>query len=326
LENQTIELHVLPAPSANPSSPVIIVIILWFVSLVLSLLSALFSIFVKQWLHTYAKWTEVAHSNLQQGLILRGFYQANFKAWRIPTIFTALGVLLQVALVLFVIGLVTYLWTLNFVVSSVLSFFALLMVVLSAIVIILPVFYEDCPYKFPLGYVLLKIRTYSSEGDWTERDVPIAKRHLHLDDEQPPLTRAIAQTALLLDIAPDQFEEAIFSSNSDNATVVQTMAMARSRVHELSAQSTTLLSRIVTSRTMLQSDLDDDDDARLMNLWQITLGSMAHTPLAIFHAIHYLEEHIRDKIKGGAHDSSKKYMKLLVTCILPQCSNLPSGK
>jgi hypothetical protein len=166
-------------PSASPSPTVIIVIVLWFISLVLSLLSALFSIFVKQWLHAYPRWTEVAHNNLQQGLILRSFYWANFNYWRIPAIFAALGVLLQIAPVLFVIGLVAYLWTLNFVVSSVLSFFALLMAILSALIIVLPLFYEACPYKFPLVYVPLQSRTHSSEHDWTERDVPIAKRHLH---------------------------------------------------------------------------------------------------------------------------------------------------
>jgi DMSO reductase anchor subunit len=68
----------LSLPTASPSFTVIIVIVLWFVSLVLSLLSALFSIFIKQWLHTYKKWTEVAHTNLQQGIMLRGFYQASF--------------------------------------------------------------------------------------------------------------------------------------------------------------------------------------------------------------------------------------------------------
>ncbi|KAJ7814588.1 hypothetical protein B0H14DRAFT_2217057, partial [Mycena olivaceomarginata] len=73
LEGQTPVGNALP-PSASPSPTVIIVIVLWFISLVLSLLSALFSIFVKQWLHTYAKWTEVAHNNLEQGLTLRGFY------------------------------------------------------------------------------------------------------------------------------------------------------------------------------------------------------------------------------------------------------------
>ncbi|KAJ7226551.1 hypothetical protein C8J57DRAFT_1031883, partial [Mycena rebaudengoi] len=71
--------------------------------------------------------------------------------WKIPDFFTALGVLLQVSLVLFAIGLVAYLWTLNFGVSSVLSFFVLLMIVLSALVVSLPVFYEDCPYKSPLA-------------------------------------------------------------------------------------------------------------------------------------------------------------------------------
>ncbi|KAJ7017628.1 hypothetical protein C8F04DRAFT_898480, partial [Mycena alexandri] len=73
---QTIDISILSPPSASPSPTVIIVIVLWFISLVLSLLSALFSIFVKQWLHTYAKWMEVAHNNLKQGLVLRGFYQA----------------------------------------------------------------------------------------------------------------------------------------------------------------------------------------------------------------------------------------------------------
>ncbi|KAJ7857012.1 hypothetical protein B0H13DRAFT_1571055, partial [Mycena leptocephala] len=74
LAGQTVNNIASSPPSATPSPTVIIVIVLWFVSLVFSLLSALFSISAKQWLHTYYKWTEVAH--MQHGLILQGFYRA----------------------------------------------------------------------------------------------------------------------------------------------------------------------------------------------------------------------------------------------------------
>jgi hypothetical protein len=287
--------------------------VLWFISLLLSLLSALFSIFMKQWLHTYDRWTEVAHNNLQQGLILRRFYQAGFHSWRIPAIFTALGVLLQVALILFVIGLVVYLWTLQFVVVySVVSCFAILMIVLSAIVICLPVVYEDCPYKLPVAYVLLKFRIKSTERDWTERDVPIAKKHLHLDDKQPPVDRIIAQTALLLDIAPIQLELAISPSTSnmsdsgDQAPAAK--VLVEGRVHELSAQSIVLLSNIVTS--LLQGEFKEDDDARLMGLWQITLLHMARAPLALFHAAHYLEKRVKEEKSSDQGRSMSSFSSL----------------
>jgi hypothetical protein len=322
LAGQTVNNIASSPPSATPSPTVIIVIVLWFVSLVFSLLSALFSISAKQWLHTYYKWTEVAH--MQHGLILQGFYRANFNSWRVPETITGLGVLLQVALVLFAIGLVGYLWTLNFVVSSVLSVFALLMVVLSVLA---------CPYKFPPAYVLLKFRTGTSKRDWTERDVPIAKRNLHLDEQQPALTRVIAQTALLLDIAPDQLELAIApspdiapgklelaSAPSLDDILSQTIGLARGRVYQLSDELTALLSSIVTSQTILKGDpLSEDDDSRLLGLWRITLGPMARAPLTIFRAISYLEKRITEIISS---DLAKKYVDLLVTFILPLCCKL----
>ncbi|KAF7357334.1 Zf-C3HC-domain-containing protein [Mycena sanguinolenta] len=310
----------LSAPSASPSSTVIIVIALWFVSLVLSLLSALFSIFIKQWLHTYDKWTEVAHTNLQQGIMLRGFYQASFKHWRIPAIFTALGVLLQVALLLFVIGLVAYLWTLNFVVSSVLSFFALIMIVLSAVVIFLPVAYEDCPYKFPLAYVLLTWRRDSTERDWTERDIPLAKKHLHLDDKHRALARAIAQTALLLDIAPAELNSAISPPDSilHPPTRDQTLALVRARVHELSSESTCLLSNVITSNTILQSTLTEAEDAQLLVLWQITFSALLRPPKAILLALQHLEK----RIKHGGSKMDENFVDVLVNCIMPRCCDL----
>ncbi|EJD49946.1 hypothetical protein AURDEDRAFT_58820, partial [Auricularia subglabra TFB-10046 SS5] len=59
---------------ATPSPTIIVVLALWFVGLMLSLLAALFCIFMKQWFHAYSKWTD--QNSFQQGLILRGFYQS----------------------------------------------------------------------------------------------------------------------------------------------------------------------------------------------------------------------------------------------------------
>jgi hypothetical protein len=187
---------------------------------------------------------------------------------------------------------VAYLWTLNFVVSSVLSFFALVMIVLSAVVIFLPVAYENCPYKFPLAYVLVTWRRGSTERDWTERDVPLAKKHLHLDDKHRALARAIAQTALLLDIAPGEFNSAISPSDSIlyPTTPEQTLTLAGARAHELSRESTCLLSNVITSSTILQSTLTEAEDAQLLVLWQIIFSALPRPPKAILLALQHLEE------------------------------------
>ena len=85
---------------------------LWFLSLILSLASALFGILGKQWCREYMKWYSVL-SRPQENIILRQVRYEAWEEWRVVSLIAAIPALLESALVLFFIGLVVYSWTLE---------------------------------------------------------------------------------------------------------------------------------------------------------------------------------------------------------------------
>ncbi|PCH42418.1 hypothetical protein WOLCODRAFT_51656, partial [Wolfiporia cocos MD-104 SS10] len=126
-----------------------VVNILWFSSLMLSLGAASIGISARQWLNYHVGHT--SNTPIQSVRIWHLRHTAFIK-WRIPQIIAILPVLLQIALVLFLVGLVIRLWPLNQVVAHVM---AALLAILSAFLIvtaILPTFNTSCPYKSPQAW------------------------------------------------------------------------------------------------------------------------------------------------------------------------------
>ena len=80
---------------------------MWFLSLVISLASALLGILAKQWIREYLTWdkaTALPKTNIR-------VRQVRFEAWEdwhTPAIISAIPVLLEVAIILFVMGLVLF--------------------------------------------------------------------------------------------------------------------------------------------------------------------------------------------------------------------------
>ncbi|EIN03708.1 hypothetical protein PUNSTDRAFT_77636, partial [Punctularia strigosozonata HHB-11173 SS5] len=84
---------------------------LWFLSLILSLGSALLGLFVKQWLREYILWTSI--SPIQHAIQLRRYRFEALQRWHVPSIVTLVPGLLQMSALLFVAGLVVLLWQMN---------------------------------------------------------------------------------------------------------------------------------------------------------------------------------------------------------------------
>jgi hypothetical protein len=92
---------------------------------------------------------------------------------------------------LFIIGLSIYLWELNIGVAAALSALSIVMVVMALVTIILPVFYQSCPYKTPLGYFLVYLRydlprrksafQISSWKDWDTHQVVEFQKNVRED-------------------------------------------------------------------------------------------------------------------------------------------------
>jgi len=98
-------------PTFTPSPTAIRINILWFLSLIFSLATVLVGIIALQWLREHLR--PQSHLEPQIAFSLHYLNVKSLDRWYLPQIFTALPLLLQVGLVLFLAGIVDFLWSLN---------------------------------------------------------------------------------------------------------------------------------------------------------------------------------------------------------------------
>jgi hypothetical protein len=145
-----------PHPTTfQPESSDVRVNILWLVSLVASLLAALLSILVKQWLGEYMTWTSMVPG--KNTVALRQYRAQGWDRWRVRRYREMIPVLLQLALVLFLCGLVDLLWNLQSTVAIVINAVAGITVSIWLFVTLMPVVVPQCPYRSPLSWVSRRI-------------------------------------------------------------------------------------------------------------------------------------------------------------------------
>ncbi|KAI1787531.1 hypothetical protein LXA43DRAFT_704461 [Ganoderma leucocontextum] len=119
---------------------------LWFASLVFSLASASIALIVKQWLHEVSSGLS---GTSRETARLRQHRLNSLIKWKIGTIVLVPSVLLQIALVLFLSGLLVLLWTIHQTVASVTTILVGALFLFFAVVTALPVFKWDCCYRSP---------------------------------------------------------------------------------------------------------------------------------------------------------------------------------
>jgi hypothetical protein len=124
----------------------------WFVSLLFSLVVALFGIFLKQWMRSYIKWTDVTPE--RDAVSLRQFRYRALESWRLPAILTLLPTLLQLAVILFLGGLLVFLWNLDLMLAHVMVVLSSIVFFLVLTVTFLPIVSRSCPYRSPLSEIV----------------------------------------------------------------------------------------------------------------------------------------------------------------------------
>lgn len=137
---------------------------LWFLSLILSLTSALFGMIAKQWLREYMEWTTTSWLP-QRTITLRQKRFEAFDEWKVPAIIATIPALLEVALILFFSGLIIFLWTINRTVAGVSITAIGTSITLAVLATVLPVFRRRCPYKSPTGWACLRL-VWLIAGTW----------------------------------------------------------------------------------------------------------------------------------------------------------------
>ncbi|KAH8834735.1 hypothetical protein DL96DRAFT_1808703 [Flagelloscypha sp. PMI_526] len=148
--------------SSTHSFSDISVCVLFFVSLALSLSTALFSILVKQWLTAYA--SKIPGTPKDVALI-RNFRFFGLRKWMFPELIGVLPLALHASLWIFAGGLLLYVWQRDLTVFcatiSVLSVTG----IIYSVSLLVPPFYEGCPYHIPfldalIRYTLVNTRIF----------------------------------------------------------------------------------------------------------------------------------------------------------------------
>ncbi|ESK87680.1 hypothetical protein Moror_1884 [Moniliophthora roreri MCA 2997] len=95
-------------PQFEPDASSIRINCFWFLSLIFSLTSALFGLLCKQWLREHQR--DPPTRTPGEALALRQLRRDSLEKWGVPSFLSALPILLEVALLLFFVGILDLLW------------------------------------------------------------------------------------------------------------------------------------------------------------------------------------------------------------------------
>ncbi|KAJ7159857.1 hypothetical protein C8R43DRAFT_347678 [Mycena crocata] len=135
--------------------------ILWFISLGLSLASALTATLVEQWARDFLQRTEMLPSPVKRARIFSFLYYG-LQRFRMHAVVGLIPLLLHMSLLFFFGGLVAFLLLVNNAVAFVAASLTATIVLLYGCMTVLPLIRFDCPYKTPLSAVLWSVRRYIS--------------------------------------------------------------------------------------------------------------------------------------------------------------------
>ena len=142
--------------------------VVWFLSLAVSLTTVLVGILCLQWLREFQRDANLPHKD---AVALRQMRYDGLTEWHVPSILSILPLLLQLSLVLFFVGLLDLLWSLNtFVaacVSAVVGMVMLFLIATTALPALQQALTSDkhlrvpqCPYKSPQSWLFYRTRRW----------------------------------------------------------------------------------------------------------------------------------------------------------------------
>ncbi|KAF9782845.1 hypothetical protein BJ322DRAFT_1008802 [Thelephora terrestris] len=146
------------APAANVSPSVVRAQSILFASLAATLFVAFLSVLGKQWILHYPR-TSTLGSVIDQGKERQAKF-AGVQKWGLHYI---ISLLLQLALLLFTIGIVVYLWDLDFSAAEVMIAIACTGFAFYACIAVVATIWNDSPFQTPLSVFLLKVLRQTKE-------------------------------------------------------------------------------------------------------------------------------------------------------------------
>ena len=133
-------------PPFTPSTSAVRINALWFASLLCSLLTASLSMFVKQWLREYLA---LGCTSSEERIRTRHFRYQGLLQWKVFELAAVLPFLLQIALLLFLVGLSEFLKPLDHTVWLSTTTLIIAWLCLYVASLLVPALSKNCPYKTP---------------------------------------------------------------------------------------------------------------------------------------------------------------------------------
>ena len=148
-------------PTFSPPKYAIWVNSLWFLSLVISLISALLATLLQQWARQYIRLTQPAQCSIEKRARMRGFFADGVDKMGLPRAVEVLPTLLHLSLFLFFSGLVTFLFHINQTVFLFVTCCVGFFLAVYACITFMPMLWLNSPYYTPLSkpasYIVLAV-------------------------------------------------------------------------------------------------------------------------------------------------------------------------
>ncbi|EMD39808.1 hypothetical protein CERSUDRAFT_112071, partial [Gelatoporia subvermispora B] len=131
----------------QPSSALITINALWFTSLILSLSASCIGLIVRQWLNHFI--SPIPADPIASTYIHCLRWYMGFVAWHVSGTLSILPILLQLAVILFLVGLIVLLWSLSFAIAGIATPLVVLLFCFITWTTLVPIWKPKCPYKSP---------------------------------------------------------------------------------------------------------------------------------------------------------------------------------
>ncbi|CAK5271046.1 unnamed protein product [Mycena citricolor] len=172
--------------------------ILWYLSLGLSLASALLATLVDQWAREFLQRAEMRPNPVKRARMYAYLYYG-LQRFRMHVVVGVVPLLLHYSLFLFFGGLVAFLKPVNFTLTIIAVAMLGFVGIFYASITLLPLLWFDCPYQTPLSPLLWNIHRFLLRRILSHFPAPARQ---NADDPQPPLNPHLkSQQSAMLDTA-----------------------------------------------------------------------------------------------------------------------------
>ncbi|KAH9854517.1 hypothetical protein C2E23DRAFT_858630 [Lenzites betulinus] len=146
------------APESLPFTPKIEDVmrnVLLFASLICALISSAMSIFIKSWLRESALDPVNRHSPRDFAYTRQYRHEALIN-WKMQDIVTTVSMLLQLAVVLFMVGIVLFVWRLGFILRGIVAGLIMFWLALTVVSALCATYFPNCPFNSPFSRAIFK--------------------------------------------------------------------------------------------------------------------------------------------------------------------------